>query len=575
MASKGQVTIFILLGIVILITFSLAIYLETKTKQFENPPPVLTIDTLASSFKSNMEACFRPKVIKAISQLGVQDKLGLNQYLKLSLKECFDAVSYYGAQVQIRLPMKVEIKKLADSYLIDIKINTKLTLQNQIKEIAHYQVRLKVKETPIGSEDPKITVGGREFSLNRLNKIQNESVVKGELIVSYQKYPANDTQYNLTLSQLGIYKRKPVFDPILTKPFNPAMDKLIREMGKDERLFFKSADYRTIRKKLLEYSFVESVSLNNLQYPHKSYVLLHKLVRKSDPFVNDEFYKYQWYLKNNGRFFGTIGSDINIEKAWEISAGDENTLITIIDQGIFNNVDLQPSILFNHSYDLVDWDNNIFPTSSREIHGSHVAGVIGSQTNNWIGMAGICPKCKIINVRTMDQRGEMDTPTLLNAVLYGVSKGSRIISMSLGKTKYSEYEDKFFQKLANQGVVFIAAAGNDGLSQKNYPAAYSSVISVGATDNNDDLSQFSNHGSWVDLTAPGEMILSVCGERVYCFSSGTSMAVPMVSAVVGLMLSVDSSLTSAEVKKYLLAGADEIDYTTQRLNAGGTLGVLR
>jgi len=559
---RGQVTAFIILGMVILFAFSLAIYVGVKTKSVESPP-LMTIDTLATSFTSTMENCFRPKIKQAVSKVGV-DKFGLNQYLKLSLKECFDLVSYYGLQVEVKLPLQVKVVERSESYLVEVGLKTKLSFQDQSKQIDKYQILVKKNEVS-KLKNPKFNLEGREFVLGDLNKIGNKSFVTGEFIVSYKREIKNDSSYNSTLNKFGLISR--------SRLFSFEMKEVLGKMVYDEKIVLNtSISYREIRKKLLEYDFVESVSLNSISYPHFSYNLIHKLVRKPSRKVNDPFYKYQWYLKNNGRFFGTIGADIDIESAWDLASSC--SVIAVIDQGIFSNPELTPNLLFYQNYDFVEGDRDISPKIKQEIHGSHVAGVVAAQTNDHFGIAGICPQCKILGIRALDEEGGTDSPTLLRAVVYAISQGARVISMSLGKTKYSEYEDRFFKILSKKGIVFIAAAGNDGLSQKNYPAAYDSVIAVGSTDNNDEPSSFSNHGSWVDILAPGEMILSICGTDVYCFSSGTSMAVPMVSGVVGLMLSMDKNLTSAEVKKYLLKGGDYIGYYTPRLNAGQTLSLL-
>ena len=140
----------------------------------------------------------------------------------------------------------------------------------------------------------------------------------------------------------------------------------------------------------------------------------------------------------------------------------------------------------------------------------------------------------------------------------------------MGGTYYSSYEEKIFDLLLEKGVVFVAAAGNDGVNEKNYPAAYNSVISVAATNNLDELAYFSNFGDWVDLAAPGELIFSSCDSKSYCFSSGTSMATPIVSGVIGLMMSVDNNLSPNDIKGILKSSSDIVN-GVKRINAGRAL----
>ena len=203
-----------------------------------------------------------------------------------------------------------------------------------------------------------------------------------------------------------------------------------------------------------------------------------------------------------------------------------------------------------------------------------MAGIIASEANNSRGIAGVCPKCRIINMRIMDGDGYADSKTLMNAVLKSVAAGAKIVSMSLGSTERSDYEELIFSQLSQKGIIFVAAAGNDGTDEKNYPAAYKGVIAVAATDNADSLSYFSNYGSWVDISAPGEFILSACGANAYCFLSGTSMATPVVSGVIGLMKSINSSLTPAQAESALKQTADPIKGSNIRINAAKALAYV-
>src|SRR5690554_6264846 len=135
----------------------------------------------------------------------------------------------------------------------------------------------------------------------------------------------------------------------------------------------------------------------------------------------------------------------------------------------------------------------------------------------------------------------------------------------------------------NQGVILVAAAGNDGVSTMSYPAAYNNVISVANTTQNDTKANSSQYGTWIDIAAPGTQIAStVPGSDPYVYMSGTSMASPLVSGLLGLMKSYAPSATNTELINCLLSSADPINDTyynngqlgSGRINAFAALSCL-
>jgi len=286
---------------------------------------------------------------------------------------------------------------------------------------------------------------------------------------------------------------------------------------------------------------------------------------------NDPLFRFQWYLQNTGQFAGTPGSDISMINAWNITRGSPNVTIAVIDEGIHPNPDIALNVLRDKSYNFLRNNRDTTPILRSDTHGTHVAGVIVSQKGNGRGIAGICPECRIINMLVLSGDEGTDSRTIMNAVLLAVGRGAKIVTMSLGGTYKSDYEEYLFKTLSDRGIIFLAAAGNDGTAEKNYPAAYKGVIAVGATDNNDRIATFSNYGDWVNIYAPGDLIVSDCGTNSYCFKSGTSMATPIAAGVTGLMKTLHPGMTPEEALALLQENADDNGQGMMRMNAEKTL----
>ena len=306
---------------------------------------------------------------------------------------------------------------------------------------------------------------------------------------------------------------------------------------------------------------------------------------------NDPSFSSQWALQNTGQTGGTYDADIDAPEAWDINQGNASTTIAIVDTGVdYNHQDLSNNML--PGYDFVDLtgmpelsscadddclleDND--PMDSHG-HGTHVSGIIAAESNNNIGIAGICPDCSILPVRagwkTTSGGGALFHEDIDQAIRYAVDNGADIISMSIGGSGSSLIEQAV-QYAKNNGVILIAAAGNNGSMYKSYPAGYDDVIAVSATDHNDQRAGFSNYGSWVDVAAPGVAILSTLPNNTYAAWSGTSMATPYVSGLVGLLLANNPSLSTAEIRTILHTGVDvptgNTYLGTGRINAANDL----
>ena len=192
-------------------------------------------------------------------------------------------------------------------------------------------------------------------------------------------------------------------------------------------------------------------------------------------------------------------------------------------------------------------------------HGSHVAGTIAAIANNGKGVAGVAFNSSLSICKALDSGGSGSTTGVANCITYLKNKGVKVISMSLGGGASSTLQAAVQGAWNNgNGAVIVAAAGNDGNSTANYPAAYPEVVSVAATDNNDAHASFSNVNSDVEIAAAGVNVLSVKRGGGYVTMSGTSMATPHVAGVVALIRFHNPTWTAAQARTKLDSSVDDL-----------------
>ncbi|QKE72449.1 peptidase S8 [Arthrobacter citreus] len=242
-------------------------------------------------------------------------------------------------------------------------------------------------------------------------------------------------------------------------------------------------------------------------------------------------------------------SQLNISAAQKLVAKKAIT-VAVIDQGVDrSHPDLTGQLL--GSYNVVD------PATQavRDFHGTHVTGIIAAKKDNKIGAYGINPNAKILSVDVFNGNEYTSDYSISEGILYAVSKGAKVINMSLGGTMYSQLLDDTIQYAISKGVVVVAAAGNSGTNEYSYPASYDGVISVGATDSEKHLASFSTYGPGVDVVAPGEFIYSTIYAptigSTYYYLSGTSMATPIVSGIASLLKTKYPNLSSYDIEQIL------------------------
>lgn len=301
------------------------------------------------------------------------------------------------------------------------------------------------------------------------------------------------------------------------------------------------------------------------------YASLNYIRRPLAVIPNDPQFTFQWHYDR-----------INLPDAWEHTTGSEEVIVAVVDTGIvFEHPDLAGQTVPGYDFiadDSYSLDGNGLDADASDpgdsltegdssFHGTHVAGTIAAISDNGIGVAGIASGIRIMPLRVLGLDGGTSYDTA-QAVLYAAGlpndsntvpeRAADIINLSLGGPGYSQFEADIYQQATDAGAIIIAAAGNDGVATRYYPAAYSSVTCVSAIDSQDQLANYSNFGDWVDLTAPGgnlstdqnddgqnDGVLSTSAYKSggiiypnYQLSEGTSMATPHVAGVAALMESI-------------------------------------
>jgi subtilisin family serine protease len=233
----------------------------------------------------------------------------------------------------------------------------------------------------------------------------------------------------------------------------------------------------------------------------------------------------------------------------------------------------------------VDFANDDADPTDDSSHGTHVAGIVGAEGGNGIGGVGVNWKVRLVALKFLDENGEGNTANAAEAIDYAVKAGARVINASWGGPGFSFALSKAIRNAGNQGVLVVAAAGNEGEnsdSEPEYPASYDlpNVISVAATDAGDGLVDFSNYGArTVDLGAPGDEIYSTVPKFAspsgFAYFSGTSMAAPFVSGAAALYLSRTPSATVTQVRDALLQTVDPVPALAGKTVTGGRLNLGR
>ncbi|MFZ5365902.1 MAG: S8 family peptidase [Patescibacteria group bacterium] len=285
---------------------------------------------------------------------------------------------------------------------------------------------------------------------------------------------------------------------------------------------------------------------------------------------NDTYFSNQWGM-----------SKVQAPEAWDISHGASSATIAILDTGIDkDHEDLTAKVVARVNFTDSSSDDDLYG------HGTHVAGIVGAQTNNALGVAGLGYEASLMSVKVLNDSGSGYYSWVANGITWAADNGARIVNLSLGGSSGSTTLKNAVDYAWSKGVVLACAAGNNGNTLPIYPAYYASCIATAATDSSDKKASWSTYGSWVDVAAPGVDIYSTMpnhankiGPTNYGTLSGTSMATPHVAGLAGLLFGYNLSLSNSQVRGAIETYADDIagtgTYWSQgRINAYRSLSSL-
>ncbi len=308
----------------------------------------------------------------------------------------------------------------------------------------------------------------------------------------------------------------------------------------------------------------------------------------------DKMFDELWGLHNTKN----EGIDVNALNAWEKTKGSKEVVIAVIDTGVdYTHPDIKDNMWVNtkeipdngidddgngfiddiYGYDFVNDDSD--PMDDND-HGTHCSGTIGASHNS-IGVAGVMGNVKIMALKFLSGRGGGTLDGAVRAIDYATEMGVDVMSNSWGGGGRSQILLDAIKRAEEKGIIFVAAAGNESNNNDrfpSYPASYGldaqNVISVAAMDIEGDGASFTNYGvKSVHVTAPGVNIVSTTPGGRYKSFSGTSMATPHVSGVVGLLLSTNSrravKVTSKNIREWLIRSSKPHEALKKTSLSGG------
>jgi serine protease len=380
-----------------------------------------------------------------------------------------------------------------------------------------------------------------EKSIKRVS-VTTEEYVPNQIVVKF-KTKTSAAEIDKKIAQEGgekVYESKYQPIKVVKTPPGKSINQLIAKFKKDPKV----------------------------EYAKPNYII------KATMIPNDPLYSYQWHFYNS-----TYGG-INMPTAWDKSQG-QGVIVAVVDTGVayenYGKYGLAPDLANTNFVPGYDFINNDTHPNDDEGHGTHVTGTIAQSTNNNLGIAGIAFSASIMPVKVLDNNGNGTYVQVADGIRYATDHGAKVINLSLGGAVPDPYLESAVQYAYNHGVTIVAATGNDGANQVDYPAAYDNyVIAVGATRFDEAVTYYSNYGSSVDITAPGgDLTVDQNGDGYvdgvlqqtfashqpknfgYYLYSGTSMATPHVSGVAALILARNLNFTSDQVRNFIQSTAED------------------
>jgi len=376
--------------------------------------------------------------------------------------------------------------------------------------------------------------------------VKNEVIIKykdtvEDVVVDPSKKTANALETKNQLSNVEIKNHFENLDIIVVKSDTQSTQEMIKELEKNDNVEYAEPNY----KKYLSWT------------------------------PNDYSFSSQW------AYYNTSNNDIDSTNMWDVeNSSSTSTIVAVIDTGInYSHADLSQNYV--GGYDFIDNDNDPDDSPGESSgHGTMVSSVFSATTNNSIGIAGISRYNKI---KVMALRFKLDTASEIAAIEYATVNGIKVINASFAGSSYSQNEKN---AIAAFPGIFVTASGNNSLnvdSSSQYPCNYAldNIICVGASNETDKVTSFSNYGPTnVDIVAPGSTITvaaitSSCNST-YCSASGTSFATPFVAGTVAMLYAHKPTSSISTIKNTLLKSSDHTSsiFSTscsRRLNINNSL----
>jgi len=421
--------------------------------------------------------------------------------------------------------------------------------------------------------DPGIDSYGSEYVANKI------------IIVNEYGAPAYETGFSVSgvavtgvssvdelCQRAGVQSVEPFYSGRLSKPA------LIREIS---RMYVI-----TLRDGLDALAFLDDFERDpNIEFA-ELYTIPQLHYIPNDPRLSD-----QWFLGRTDAYGG-----------WDIIRGDSTriAIIGIVDTGVYwTHPDLAANIWINAAEDInhngvfddpdnngvdddsngyiddvVGWDMGVGdnnPAEMQPTHGTPVAGAASEVADNNLLGAGIGFSARIMCVKGANNQNQLTG--VWQGMVYAADNGAHIINCSWGSMTYHQSEQLIVNSIYEEGILIVASAGGSGDTTRSYPAGYENVMAVTATDQNDHLTPFAPHGTWIDVCAPGVNIWSTWSQNSFINLSGTSFSAPMVCGLAALIKSWNPGFSAFEIENLIEDGADTIDHLNP--NYRGMLGAGR
>jgi subtilisin family serine protease len=357
----------------------------------------------------------------------------------------------------------------------------------------------------------------------------------------------------------------------LSRPFDLNNDpKLLKTFELDFSQFDKIEEIMVELAKNPDFEYVEKVPLEHIDFT-----------------PNDSLYNYDFW-GNNWNWHLDV---IHAAEAWDLNTGSPDIKVAVVDGAVWvDHPDLANKIFLSHDVTQAG-DHNSNPPESGDpalwSHGTHVAGLVGAETNNGIGVASVGYNISLIGVKATANTGNPGYVTSgYGGIQWAANNGANVINCSWGGPGFSQTNQNIMNTVYGMGIIMVAAAGNDNSQAAQYPAAYNHVINVASTNETDVKTDFSNYGTTVDVSAPGgygspgpQGLLSTTWDFTnygyYDVYSGTSMASPVTAGLCGLIFSVNPDLTPDQLETILKSTCDDIYSVPGNENYAGKLGAGR